>query len=199
MNTAPRTAYPKAPNGPSPERRGVSRRTIIEEAKAKVPTIDLADRLVAAGGGGWRRAGERRVARCPLPGHEDRSPSFTVYPDGGWHCFGACQRGGDVVDLAQLAWAIDRADVAAAEVLLSFGHEVPARPPAWFARQRRQQPIRDAAEAERIEHVRDLVFRLICLPWLRQLPDETRGEAARSAWEKSLPLARQVYERRRRA
>jgi hypothetical protein len=40
------------------------------------------------GGGGWL------VGRCPLPGHDDGSPSFTVYPgDRGWYCFG-CGRGG---------------------------------------------------------------------------------------------------------
>jgi hypothetical protein len=39
------------------------------------------------------------VARCPLPGHDDDSPSFTVYEgDRGWYCFG-CHRGGDLFSL----------------------------------------------------------------------------------------------------
>jgi len=57
--------------------------------------------------------------RCPLPDHEDRTPSFYCYPsaDGfydSWWCFG-CSRGGDVVDLFaameglehNLVWAME--------------------------------------------------------------------------------------------
>src|SRR5215217_3694363 len=102
-----------------PERRGVSKRqrSLIEEAKAKVETIALADLL--CGPDKMRRVADKWVARCPLPDHEDRSPSFVVYPEPrGWYCF-ACQEGGDVVELARHAWGIDRADTAAAEVLIS--------------------------------------------------------------------------------
>jgi hypothetical protein len=42
-------------------------------------------------------------ARCPLPGHTDRTPSFHAYeePERGWHCYG-CQRGGSIYTLAAL-------------------------------------------------------------------------------------------------
>ena len=40
------------------------------------------------------------VCRCPLPGHEDRTPSFVVSAEKNlWHCLGACQAGGSVLDL----------------------------------------------------------------------------------------------------
>ena len=82
-----------------PERWGVSCRTVIEEAKEKVPVIDLADLL--CGPDKLRKVGQRWVARCPIPGHDERTPSFTVYFEtNSWFCFGVCQRGGDVVDLA---------------------------------------------------------------------------------------------------
>jgi len=43
--------------------------------------------------------GDRATCRCPLPGHDDSTPSFTVYhPQRRWHCFG-CGRGGDLFDL----------------------------------------------------------------------------------------------------
>ncbi len=45
------------------------------------------------------------MVSCPLPAHDDRSPSFKVYPDadrGVW-CHG-CQRGGDVYAFAALLW-----------------------------------------------------------------------------------------------
>src|SRR4051794_6883845 len=43
------------------------------------------------------------LVRCPLPDHEDRTPSCRVYPtaDLGWWCFG-CTRGGRIYDLASL-------------------------------------------------------------------------------------------------
>ena len=95
--------------------------------------------------------GEARelTGRCPLPDHEDRTPSFTVNPEKGvFYCHG-CGAGGDVIDLAQAAWSIDRPDVAAAELLLYFGLEVPKRPPAWFRKRERQKPIRDGLDEVR--------------------------------------------------
>jgi hypothetical protein len=45
------------------------------------------------------------MVRCPLPGHEDRSPSCRV-GDELWHCFG-CGRGGSIVDVAAELWGIE--------------------------------------------------------------------------------------------
>jgi DNA primase len=120
-----------------PERRGVSRESVISEAKAKVSTIDLADRL--CGPGQMRRIGENGTARCPLPGHEDRNPSFVVYPKtNSWFCF-ACLVGGDVIELARHAWGYEKSEVgtAAAMLLMEFGFEVLRRPPSYFRRRER--------------------------------------------------------------
>lgn len=55
-----------------------------------------------------RRVGRSLVGRCPLPDHEDRTPSFHVYPgDDRWHCFG-CNRGGDIFDLTGLYFGLAR-------------------------------------------------------------------------------------------
>lgn len=44
------------------------------------------------------------MVRCPLPRHEDRSPSLKVYDgDEGWFCFG-CLRGGTIYSLAAELW-----------------------------------------------------------------------------------------------
>ena len=45
----------------------------------------------------------RGFVRCPLPDHEDRTPSCLVYETAGqgWYCFG-CRRGGTIYDLASL-------------------------------------------------------------------------------------------------
>ena len=48
-----------------------------------------------------RGAGERLVTNCPLPHHEDSTPSFMVYRNSGtFRCFG-CGAGGDIFDFLQ--------------------------------------------------------------------------------------------------
>jgi hypothetical protein len=193
------TSVVTTPTAATTRYRGVSYTTPIDSAKEAVPVIDLADRL--AGPGKMRRAGKTWVTNCLLPNHEDRSPSFVVYPEtNSWYCF-SCLAGGDVVELARLAWGYDERDahVAAANLLHEFGHEVPARPPAWFRRQERQRPVREAIDQERIEHIRMLTFRLVWAPWLRRLPEWCREEATESAWERSWSMALRLYEQRRTA
>jgi len=41
------------------------------------------------------RKGNLHEGCCPF--HNERTPSFKVYPDGNWHCFG-CNKNGDVID-----------------------------------------------------------------------------------------------------
>jgi hypothetical protein len=179
--------------------RGASYTRPIDAAKEAVPVIALADRL--CGPGGLRRVGKEWAGRCVLPDHEDRTPSFTVNAEKNvFFCHG-CLRGGDVVELARLAWGYDQRDshIAAADLLHEFGHEIPKRPSAWFRKQERQKEIRDAIDRERIEHIRLLVFRLIWVPWLKRLPEWSRQEATQSAWERSRSIALRLYEQRRAA
>jgi DNA primase len=156
----------------TPRYRGVSYTRPIDAAKEAVPAIDLADRL--CGPGSLRRVGKEWVGRCPLPGHEDRSPSFTVNPEKNvFFCHG-CLRGGDVVELARLAWGYDQRDahVAAAMLLMEFGHEVPQRPPAWFRKQERQRHTRTAVEETKKAIVRRRLFRHLILPLIDAIEDE---------------------------
>jgi CHC2 zinc finger len=51
----------------------------------------------------------RLVACCPL--HNEKSPSFTVYPDGHFYCFG-CGAHGDVIDLCAQLDGIDLCQAA---------------------------------------------------------------------------------------
>ena len=168
-------ARPRTTEARYPERRPVSGRSVIEKAKAEVETIALADWL--CGAGQMRRVGNEWAALCPIPDHQERTPSFTVNPDKNvWFCHG-CLRGGDVVTLAQRAWDIDRADVAAAEVLLTFGHEIPERPPAWFAKQERQAPVRNIAREAIRASRRRRFFRWTVLPTLEGIADEEERRA----------------------
>jgi hypothetical protein len=160
-----------------PERRGGSRKAVIDAAKEAVPTIDLADLL--CGPGKMRKVGDRWVARCPIPGHEDRTPSFTVYTEtNSWFCFGACLRGGDVVDLAGAAWGYGRGEmaIAAADLLCEYGHPIPERPASWYAKQKRQKPARSAIEEAKVRHTQRRVFRMF-MPLIQAIGDEEECRA----------------------
>ncbi len=170
-----------------PRPRGVSHTKPIDAAKAKVTVPELAERL---SGPGVRR-GREVFYRCPL--HDDTNPSLRVDPAKGvWYC-DPCGRGGDVVELARLVWEypVEESAVAAAVLLMEFGHEVPQRPPSWFRRQERQKPVRDAIEQARFEHLRRRLFRWFFAPALVQIQDVDEREAETAIlWDATEPLAR---------
>ena len=67
-----------------------------EELKRLKEDISL-ERLVTARGVELKPRGADLHGRCPF--HEDDTPSLVVTPATGlWHCFGACQAGGTVID-----------------------------------------------------------------------------------------------------
>ncbi|MBF6591480.1 MAG: hypothetical protein IVW57_13265 [Ktedonobacterales bacterium] len=71
---------------------------IIARAKAAVRLEDEVRRR----GVDLRGHGKRLEGHCPLPGHEDDTPSFNVYTQTQrFHCFG-CDNGGDVLDFVRL-------------------------------------------------------------------------------------------------
>jgi hypothetical protein len=190
------TVYSKGP----PRYRGIGYTKPIDAAKAAVPVLELAERL--AGPDQLRRVGDRWVARCPLPEHDDKTPSFTVYPDdGGWFCYG-CLHGGDVVELARLAWGYDEreAHVAAAMLLMEFGHEAPQRSSTWFRKQGRQQPVRDAIEDAKVEVLMRRLWHWIFEPILADLEDpDERVLRGNELWNLLLPRARRLVRDRRSA
>jgi DNA primase catalytic core len=65
----------------------------VERLKREIPL----ERLVASAGIELQRHGAGLLGRCPF--HEDRTPSLVVSPEKNlWHCLGACQTGGSVID-----------------------------------------------------------------------------------------------------
>jgi hypothetical protein len=172
---------PNPANTPNTRRyRGISYTSPIDAAKEAVPVIDLADLL--CGPGRLRKVGNEWGGRCPLPDHEDRSPSFTVNPEKNvWFCHG-CLRGGDVVKLAQLAWGYAERDshVAAANVLHEFGHEIPQRPPTWFRKNERQRRTRELMEDAHLESLTRRLWKYVFAPIVQTIEDEEeRQEIAR--------------------
>jgi hypothetical protein len=66
--------------------RKIAPRTYVEALTGEVPDAR-----------GWMR--------CPLPDHDDTTPSFQVLSTH-WRCFG-CNRGGSVIDFAAALWGIE--------------------------------------------------------------------------------------------
>jgi DNA primase catalytic core len=55
------------------------------------------ERLAAARGIGLKPSGNNLIGLCPF--HDDHEPSLVIAPDKNlWHCLGACQQGGSVID-----------------------------------------------------------------------------------------------------
>jgi hypothetical protein len=66
---------------------------LVGRLKADVPLASLAE----AAGVELRPTGADLIGRCPF--HEDDSPSLVISPVKNlWHCMGACQAGGSVID-----------------------------------------------------------------------------------------------------
>jgi hypothetical protein len=169
--------------------RGLSIVKPIQAVKEAVNILDFARELC----GEMRREDTSEwKARCPLPDHEERTPSFYVNPtDGVFFCHG-CLRGGDLVELARLVWGYSQRDVvfAAVELANRYGVELPKRPARWYERQARKKPMLDAAEEARKSSFRRRTFRALVLPCLEVISDEVERrreiEASWSEWQERL-------------
>ncbi len=61
----------------------------IDDVKQKTDIVDIIGQYATL-----KKAGRNFKALCPF--HNEKTPSFVVYPEEGtWHCFGACNTGGD--------------------------------------------------------------------------------------------------------
>ncbi len=70
---------------------GVSRDT-LERIKSALDPLAVVREAVPS----LKQSGSRWKGNCPF--HNERTPSFYFQPDKGlWHCFGACQEGGDIL------------------------------------------------------------------------------------------------------
>lgn len=66
---------------------------VVERLKTEVSV----QRLAEARGVAFKKHGGDLIGRCPF--HDDKTPSLVVTPAKNlWHCLGACQAGGTVID-----------------------------------------------------------------------------------------------------
>lgn len=73
----------------------------IARLRAEVSSADL----LRQRGHQLRRSGPNFVALCPF--HSEKTASFTVFPDGGWKCFGCGAAGRDCIDLIRQLDGLD--------------------------------------------------------------------------------------------
>ncbi|MGH3180295.1 MAG: CHC2 zinc finger domain-containing protein [Streptosporangiaceae bacterium] len=119
--------------------------------------------------------GTRLKARCPFPDHQDKTPSFFVFPrTQTFQCFGRCGRGGDVLDFLQ-EW--HGCSFREALAMLSGGSQPP--PSTGSSGPPRSRGVRLAV---RHHHLADL----------EPVEDET---ASRSSHVEVLTLASELYHR----
>lgn len=76
----------------------------FDAEKARLEAIEAVDYVFRLAGAEANRAG---YVHCPLPDHEERTPSFNCRGTR-WRCFG-CQAHGSIYELAGRLWDLPRA------------------------------------------------------------------------------------------
>ena len=121
---------------------------VIERLKRQVSL----ERLLESQSVALKRHGADLIGLCPL--HDDKSPSLVVSPKKNlWHCLGACQRGGTVID-----WVMASENVSfrhAVDTLLR--HESVSLPSASAVPKPAPAPLTAMASAEDREILAEVV------------------------------------------
>jgi DNA primase len=130
---------------------------LVERLKAEVSLVSLAE----AAGVTLRRTGSDLTGCCPF--HEDGSPSLVISPAKNlWHCLGACQAGGSVVD-----WVMRAEGVSFRHAVELLRDGMPAvtaagRAPGRSTVRKLASPVdRDGADGELLGQVVDYYRRVL--------------------------------------
>jgi DNA primase len=171
-------------------------RKCCEAIRDAVPIEEIARRhtkLETFGGKAWF------TGRCPLPTHEDKTPSFYIYPPGRYHCYG-CGGSGDLVDLEFHCGDYGELWEAMIALAVEYGVELPRRPQRWCEKEARHVRWREEAEKVRANVLRRRLFRLLILPVVNRIEDEEerRSELER-AWQEFSAIPYRLFTYRENA
>ncbi|MCC7020509.1 MAG: DNA primase [Ardenticatenales bacterium] len=123
----------------------------VDEVRARIDIVELIGERVPL-----KKAGRTFKACCPF--HQERTPSFVVFPESGsWRCFGACGTGGDAFDFIMRTENLPFRD--ALEFLARrVGVDLSPATPEAKAQVERSKRLRDAVLAA-AEHWHGLLLR----------------------------------------
>ncbi len=114
--------------------------SVVDDVKQKIDIVDVIGQYVTL-----KKAGRNFKALCPF--HNEKTPSFIVFPDQGtWHCFGSCGTGGDVFTFLMKRENIDFGE-ALRRLAQRAGVELVRESPGEDAERKRQREILEAAAA----------------------------------------------------
>ncbi len=109
--------------------------SVIDEIKQKTDIVEVISQYATL-----KKSGRNLSALCPF--HSEKNPSFYVYPERqSWHCFGACNTGGDVLSFIMKKENIDFGE--ALRILAQrAGVEIPSRSAPDTGKEEREKLFR---------------------------------------------------------
>ena len=124
----------------------MSAMSIFEMLRERVDLAELAGHYTEL-----KPSGQALVGCCPNPDHDDEHPSFYVYPDARFFCYG-CRWHGDVTDLHAGVQGLKPGMEAALDLAREYGLDLPAASAEGKEKAERRRQLEAAYLARAQEH-----------------------------------------------
>jgi DNA primase len=132
--------------------------SVVDEVKQKTDIVEVIGQYASL-----KKSGRNFRALCPF--HSEKNPSFFIYPEQqSWHCFGACNTGGDV-----FAFVMKKENIDFGEALRLLAQRAGVTIPSKF------EPEAKGKEKERLYQLNQAAAQ----HWHNSLVNAPAGEKAR--------------------